>query len=91
MIGALATIAFAVVWLRAEQTRVAARMLGHEYRWVQKRRELWAVQAEVARLRTPHAVRDRVERVDRFEIGLVPPEPEHYHPGVVLVSDQPQE
>ena len=80
---ALAGIAFTVVWLRGEQTRAAARTLSLESRWIQLRRELWAAQTAVARLRTPHAIRDRL---DWFEPSLTPPES---GPMRLVVSDQP--
>ena len=70
LLVALSGIAFAVVWSRGEQTRVAARILNHEARWVELRRELWAVQTSVARLRTPQRVYDRY---DWFGIDLDPP------------------
>ncbi len=70
LLVALSGIAFAVVWSRAEQTRVAARILKHEARWVHLRRELWAIQTGVARLRTPQRVYDRYEW---FGTDLDPP------------------
>ena len=56
----LAAIAMVVVHLRSEQTRCAAKMLTLESRWVQLRRERWALEARAARLQTPHRVRQRV-------------------------------
>ena len=81
---ALSGIALAVVWLRAEQTRVAARALHLEVRWIEQRRALWAAQADVARLRTPHRIR---HGVDWFETRLLPPERDTAPAEAVLVSD----
>ena len=64
-------LALAVVGLRAEQARCAARTLAAEARWHELRRELWAVQAEAARLRSPERIHTSVAF---FETGLRPPQ-----------------
>ncbi len=84
----LVAIAFAAVWLRAEQTRVAASSLRLEAEWIGRRRELWAVQTSVARLRTPGRVR---HGVTWFETELLPPEAEPSRHTAILVSDGGQE
>jgi hypothetical protein len=64
LILALAGVALAVVFLRAEQTRCAARTLAMESRRIELRSELWALQTRAARLRAPHQIRDRVGRLE---------------------------
>lgn len=70
LIAAFSAIALAVVYLRSEQTRAAARTLAIEAQRVELRRELWRLQTGVARLRTPGRIR---ERVGWFDAHLVPP------------------
>ena len=61
LLVAFAVIALAVVYLRAEQTRCAARTLAIESMRITVRRELWRVQAGVARLQAPTRIRDRMD------------------------------
>ena len=56
-----------VVFLRSEQRRCARRVYGLESKWMQLRRDLWTVELQVARLRTPQEIRDKL---DRFHIEL---------------------
>ena len=70
LLAAFAAIALAVVHLRAEQTRCAARMLAIESQWIQLRRDLWGLQTRIARLRAPERIHDRAIA---FATGLVPP------------------
>ncbi|MBI4717216.1 MAG: hypothetical protein HY763_05385 [Planctomycetes bacterium] len=70
LFAALALLALAVVYLRTEQTRSAARTLKLESRWVELRRELWQAQTGVARLQAPEQVHDRL---GWFQSDLVPP------------------
>ncbi|MBI1825856.1 MAG: hypothetical protein HY287_05965 [Planctomycetes bacterium] len=70
MLAIFSGIALAVVHLRGEETRCAARILSLEARQVTLRRELWSLQSRTARLRTPERVRDRVAS---FQTGLIPP------------------
>ena len=65
-----AAVALALVEVRAEQARSAASALAAEAEWIQLRRELWSLQTQVARLRTPTQVHDRVEW---FNVGISPP------------------
>jgi len=53
LVAALVTLALAIVYIRAEQARSASRMLAHQSRWIELRRELWKAQSGVARLRAP--------------------------------------
>jgi len=68
--AAFAGIALAVVHLRAEQTRCAARMVAVDADWVRLRRDFWGLQTRIARLRAPERIHDRVAA---FQTGLVPP------------------
>lgn len=61
---AMAALALAVVGLRAEQTRRAAKVLSLESRWVQLRRDQWSMQARAARLRTPDRLHTRLGSAD---------------------------
>ncbi len=70
LLFAFTLIALAAVYLRTEQTRAAARALAAELHRVEVRRELWDVQASVARLRAPEEIRTRVTR---FDEELLPP------------------
>ena len=83
---ALAAIGFGVVWLRAEQTRAAARTMNLAASWIELRRELWSVQAGVARLRTPRRIR---EGIVRFDDELVPPAGPTDGASTSLVHDRP--
>lgn len=65
--GVVLLVAFVVlgvcsVRLRTQETRLAARI--QELRGERRslRREAWGLQVEIARLRTPDQIRDRVER-----------------------------
>ena len=60
LVAAFAGIALAVVYLRTEQARSAARALAHESAWIELRRELWQTQAAVARLRAPEQIHGRM-------------------------------
>ena len=91
LLVALAGIALAIVCLRAEQTRIAAKTLRLEDRWIRQRRELWALQTSIARLRTPDRIRERVHYEDWFDVDLSPPEYRTGRIGAMLVSDQRRE
>ena len=56
------TLAVYGVHLRAEETRLAARIQELRNERAALRREAWAWQVEIARLRAPAQIRDRVER-----------------------------
>lgn len=70
VLGAFTLIALAVVFLRIEQAGSAARAMAAERRWIELRRDLWAVEANVSRLRAPGRIHDRV---GWFRVGLQPP------------------
>jgi hypothetical protein len=85
LLAAFAWIALAVVYLRAEQTRAAARALLIESQQVEARRELWRLQTGVARLKAPERIRDRAEW---FDADLIPPnsDPANGQAGRVVYS-----
>jgi len=80
-LAAFAVMALAVVHLRAEQTRCAARMVAMDADWVRMRRDLWGLQTRIARLRSPERIHDRVAA---FQTGLTPP-------GIEAVSRRPEQ
>ena len=59
---AFATLAVAAVHLRAEETRLAARIQQLRRERTALRRQSWALQMEIARLRAPRQIRERVDR-----------------------------
>lgn len=59
LIISLAMVGVALVYLRWEQTRIAAGLLRAETRWVELRRDWWSVQASTARFRSPARMRGR--------------------------------
>ncbi len=89
LLTAFTGIALATVFLRLEQTRAAARALRTELDQVPVRRELWRLQAGVARLRTPARIRMRVQH---FKTALVPPGAHQPTDRIhQFVSNQPRE
>jgi len=70
LLSAFAVIALTLVYLRAEQTRCAARTVSIEAKFVEQQRELWRLQTGVARLQAPSRLHDCMER---FHADLVPP------------------
>ena len=70
LLAIFASLALAVVHLRAEQTRCASSILRMESEWVRLRSELWGVQARMARARAPDRIHDRATYL---ATGLVPP------------------
>lgn len=66
LIISLGVVATTVVFLRREQTRMAAGLLRTESRWVELRREWWSLQAQSALLRTPERLRDRARFVHTY-------------------------
>ncbi len=59
----IAALAAAVVMIRSEQARCARRVQCLRSRQIKLEREGWSHQAEMARLRTPAMIRERVERM----------------------------
>lgn len=70
LLAVFASLALAVVHLRAEQTRCASSILRMESEWVRLRSELWGVQTRMARARAPDRIHDRAIYL---ATGLVPP------------------
>jgi hypothetical protein len=63
LLGAMAGIGIAVVALRVEQSATLWRIQELQFRETQLRRDIWRQQMELGRLRSPHLVRERVERL----------------------------
>jgi hypothetical protein len=78
LIGAVALLALAVVTLRSEQARAAARTVALESRWIESRRELWKLQTGVARLRAPGRLHGSLEW---FGAELATRDPQRSAPG----------
>ena len=69
LIVSLAVVANALVYLRWEQTRIAASLVHAETRWVALRREWWSVQVSTARFQSPARMRGRAGVVyDRHHV-----------------------
>lgn len=71
LLALLASLAAMLIGLRAAQTRASAMGLRLERDWLATQREVWQLQASVARLRAPENVH---ERIARFDTDLLPPE-----------------
>jgi cell division protein FtsL len=71
LLGLFAVLAIGAVHVRAEQVRMAARAQELRTEQLVLRREAWALQVEIARLRTPDQILDRVQR---WELAVAPPE-----------------
>ncbi|MCB9850395.1 MAG: hypothetical protein H6817_06785 [Phycisphaerales bacterium] len=56
---ALCSVCLVVVILRAERVRIEARTEAHLSTLIESRRRVWNLQAELAQLRTPEAIRRR--------------------------------
>ncbi|MCH7814433.1 MAG: hypothetical protein IID40_10485, partial [Planctomycetes bacterium] len=65
-----AVLAVATVTLRSEETRLTARIQQLRGQRVELRRESWALQLEIARLKAPRQIR---ERVDRWRLQVLAP------------------
>ena len=83
LLALAAGLALSVVHLRAEQTRCAARALAIEAERIELRRELWALEARVARLRAPERIHYRLEL---FGSGLVSPDDKDGNQGARRVA-----
>lgn len=70
LLAVFASLALAVVYLRAEQTRAAASILGLESEWVRLRSDLWSVETRMARARAPDRIHNRAAYL---ATGLIPP------------------
>ena len=60
----IAIVCLTVVALRVERVRLEAGAEGHLTTLIELRRRAWNMQMEIARLRAPEQIRDRVERLD---------------------------
>ena len=68
----LGAVSVTVVGLRTEQTRIAARTVQLQREGMALRRKAWVLHIEVARLRTPSHIRDRVAR---WSLNVFEPSP----------------
>lgn len=55
-------VCLTVVALRAEKVRVESRIQAHTSELVHCRRQVWSLQMEIARLRSPEKIQQRIER-----------------------------
>ncbi len=55
-------VCLTVVALRAEKVRVESSIQAHTAELVHCRRQVWALQMEIARLRSPEKIQQRIER-----------------------------
>ncbi len=67
-----AVIALSVVHLRAEQMRAAAHIHNLEVAQLRLHYDAWELQMNIARLKTPDQIRDRV---DRWRLNVLAPCP----------------
>lgn len=80
-----ATVGLGLVYLRAEQARSASAALRHEAEWFQLKRDLWDLEARVARLRSPEQLH---QRMVLFDLGLTLPDRDSLpHEGSVMVYE----
>lgn len=86
LVAAFTLIALGVVYVRTEGARSAVRALRHESEWINLRRELWQLQTQVARLRAPDRVHDRMAWL---QTDLQPPAASEHARPQRLVSRHP--
>ncbi len=55
-------VCLTVVALRAEKVRVETRIQEHTAELVHCRRQVWSLQMEIARLRSPEKIQQRIQR-----------------------------
>lgn len=63
----LGMVCLSVVALRAEKVRVESRVQAHTAELVHCRRQVWSIQMEIARLRSPEKIQ---QRIDRFSLTV---------------------
>ena len=78
-LAVFAALAIVIIGLRAEQVRAAASIERLERARVALRREGWALQAEIARVRAPMLMRERVQRWSLDMTAPVPPSERYTH------------
>jgi hypothetical protein len=77
MIGVLvglALVGIAVVAMRVDQTRVSQRIQKMQFRQTELKRDLRTQEMEMARLRSPHVIREQASRMG-LEVGPKEPPP----------------
>ncbi len=70
----LALVGIAVVAIRVDQSRVSQRIEKLQFQQTDLSREIWRQEMEMARLRSPQAIREQASRLG-LEIAPKPPEP----------------
>ncbi len=69
LLGVFAGVAVWCVHLRAEQTRLSARIQALRAEQLELRREAWTLELEAARLKSPEQIR---VRADRWHLDVYP-------------------
>jgi hypothetical protein len=69
----LAVIGIAIVAIRVDQSRVSQRIQKHQSEQANLSREIWTQEMEMARLRSPQAIRAQAGRLG-LEVAPKPPE-----------------
>lgn len=82
LLALIALIGVVLIGIRAEQVRVAAHIEALQRERVGLRRESWALELEVSRLRAPDQVGDRVAR---WSLDVREPRPPSERSGEALV------
>ena len=70
----LALIGIAVVAIRVDQSRVSQRIQKLHSQQTDLSRKIWTQEVDMARLRSPQAIREQAGRLG-FEVAPKPPEP----------------
>ncbi len=70
----LALIGIAVVAIRVDQSRVSQRIQKLQFQQTEVSREIWTQEMEMARLRSPQAIREQAGRLG-LEVGPKQPQP----------------
>lgn len=77
-LSVLALVAGVLIWLRSEEIRTAVQIQQLHHEEIVIRRNLWSKQLELARLKSPAAIADRVEPM---QLTVVPPYEENSDEG----------
>jgi hypothetical protein len=64
LLVALTAIGIGVVAIRVDQARTTRRIQDLQFRQTDLQREIWRQEMELARLRSPQMIRERLERFD---------------------------
>ncbi|HOB75416.1 MAG TPA: FtsL-like putative cell division protein [Phycisphaerae bacterium] len=69
---ALALVGIAVVAIRVDQSRATQRIQKLQFEHTDLKREIWTQEVEIARLRSPQAIREQASRLG-LEVAPKPP------------------